>query len=170
VFREAFMIRTQVCPDEVVVISDHEGVRVCAGKLDMSGTRLANAYRARGGTRNSRVTVALPDTMEFIVDRAPDVIYRNETQSYPSPVEDCFYADSGVRAAVVSGSAHGEVAEVADIADTGTHQKALLEFVRPLLRADKVPPRITVTRGALRNSAGEVRSPFRISRPATPNV
>ncbi|WP_099022690.1 class I adenylate-forming enzyme family protein [Mycolicibacterium palauense] len=59
--------RAAADPGQIVVISDHEGVRLSAAELDSASNRLAREYLARGVTTDSLVTVALPNGAEFVV-------------------------------------------------------------------------------------------------------
>jgi bile acid-coenzyme A ligase len=54
-------------PDRIAVVSEHEGVALTAAEVDTHSTRVAHAYRARGVTRNSLVTVALSNSAEFVI-------------------------------------------------------------------------------------------------------
>lgn len=163
-------------------IQHEDGSLAAIGEIGQIWMRRAHgpAYTYRGG--HSRRTEDGWDTLEdlgyvdadgylFVVDRAADVIDRNGTPVYPSRVEHRLCAHPGVRDAVVFGAEHGQVAAVVDIADTDTSTEALLEFIRPHLTTDEVPSRITLTRTALRNSAGKVRrSTFRATPSPITNV
>lgn len=54
-------------PDEVVVFSDHEGRRLTAAELEAASNRMAREYLAHGVSRDDLVTVALLNSIEFVV-------------------------------------------------------------------------------------------------------
>lgn len=66
-FGRVIAARAASRPDQVVVISDHEGQRLTAAELDAESNRVAREYLAHGVSRDDLVTVALPNSIEFIV-------------------------------------------------------------------------------------------------------
>lgn len=66
-FGRVIAARAESDPDQVVVISEHEGRRLTAAELDAASNRVAREYLAHGVSRDDLVTVALPNSIEFIV-------------------------------------------------------------------------------------------------------
>lgn len=66
-FGRVIAARADSNPDQVVVISDHEGRSLTAAELDATSNRLAREYLAHGVSRDDLVAVALPNSIEFIV-------------------------------------------------------------------------------------------------------
>lgn len=66
-FGRVIAARAESDPDQIVVISDHEGRRLTAAELDAASNRLAREYLAHGVSRDDLVTVALPNGIEFVV-------------------------------------------------------------------------------------------------------
>lgn len=104
-FAQVISARARACPHVVIVASDHEDVRLSAAELEAASTRLARAYRARGVTRNSVVTVALPNSVEFVV--ACVAIWKAGATPNPVPPHlsesECAQLESLARPALVIG-------------------------------------------------------------------
>jgi len=66
-FGRVITARARRDPDEIVLTSEHEQIRLSANEIDTFTNRLARAYMARGVTRHSLVTVLLPTGVEFVL-------------------------------------------------------------------------------------------------------
>jgi bile acid-coenzyme A ligase len=66
-FSRVISARAERRPDEVVVISEHEGITLTGAELDARSNALAREYLARGVRRDDLVAVALPNSAEFVI-------------------------------------------------------------------------------------------------------